>query len=98
MTRRSPVATAHSGLAKQSALGDCPSPSLEAVEDEVEPERELHVVVAATEDALVADRHRKLGDAGVAGRHRRAEELGHVGGGSPRPESSKRSWLSRRCG
>jgi hypothetical protein len=46
---------------------------VQAVEDEVESERELHVAVAPTHDPVVADGHRKLGDARKAGRHRRAD-------------------------
>jgi hypothetical protein len=40
--------------------------SLESVEDEVETERELDIVVASAEDALVTDRLRKLADAWVS--------------------------------
>jgi len=48
----------------------CRQSVLEAVEDEIEPERELDIVVARAEHALVACRGRQLGDVQVAGRHR----------------------------
>jgi len=38
------------------------SQPLEAIEDEVEPERELDVVVAAPEAAFVGRRHRQLAE------------------------------------
>lgn len=44
--------------------------ALEAVEDQVQPERELDIVVARAEHALVARGDGQLGDVRVAGRHR----------------------------
>ena len=68
--------------------------SLEAVEDQVEPERELDVVVAPAEDALVADRQGQLGDAWVARPVPAIRIAAASGEGSGSDLSSNRSWLN----
>ena len=48
--------------------------SLEAVEDQIEAERELELVVARAEHAVVADRRRQLGDRAGTGRPSAGED------------------------
>ena len=81
--RSSPSTRARSSRTRSSTTSPSRRAAFEAVEDEVEPERELVVVVAAPEAALVAGRHGDRRDVRVALASWAANAAAVSGSGTP---------------